>query len=137
MASWGGIPLARQNGSQPSRSLEPSGPVVGVGRESCGASCPQAARSQGCRIPARSSKALDPGALRAACAASVVPDPRLGSLSHYTSLRFTQRGRAANGPPVLLSAPTHPMPTLESQPLSAAPSGLPSTSTQVLTLYPA
>lgn len=61
MASWGGIPVARQDGSQSSRSLEPSGPVVGVGRESCGASCLQAARSQGCRTPARSSKALDQG----------------------------------------------------------------------------
>ena len=63
MANWGGIPVARQDGSQSSHSLEPLGPVVGVGRESCGASCLQAARSQGCRTPARSSKTLDPGAL--------------------------------------------------------------------------
>lgn len=137
MANWGGIPVARQDGSQSSRSPEPSGPVVRVGRESCGASCLQAARSQGCRTPARSSKALDPGALWAACAASVVPNPRPGSVSRYTSLHFTRWGRAADGPPVLLSVPPNPMPTLESQPLSVAPSGFSSASTLVLTLYPA
>lgn len=46
-ASWDGIPVARQDGSQSSRSLEPSGPVVGVGREAVEPAVFQAARAQG------------------------------------------------------------------------------------------
>ena len=125
MANWGGIPVARQDGSQSSHSLEPLGPVVGVGRESCGASCLQAARSQGCRTPARSSKTLDPGALWAACAASVVPNPRPSSVSHYTSLRFTQWGWAADGPPVLLSIPPTLCPHWKASPSLWLPMGSP------------
>lgn len=138
MASWGGIPVARQDGSQSSRSLEPSGPVVGVGRESCGASCLQAARSQGCRTPARSSKALDQGL----CGQHVHPVWSLtpGQVPCPTTHPcVSARGAGLPMAHLCSSAPPHPhpMPTLESQPLCVAPSRLPSASTWVLTLYPA